>query len=96
MLFLIHTQPNTAVKSSVLHLFISYDSLCHATASWSKGIIFGVESLVSNTSPCPRGMSVCVLVIHIRENAGNQRYPCYRSAVWNSGRGTGSVLSAKF
>jgi hypothetical protein len=28
----------------VIHLFISYDSLCHGTVSWSKGINFGVES----------------------------------------------------
>jgi hypothetical protein len=64
MLFLIHTQPNTAVKSSLLHLFISYDSLCHATASWSKGINFGVESLVSNTSHHARGECLSVFLSH--------------------------------
>jgi len=96
MLFLIHTHPNTAVKSSVYHLFISYDSLCHATASWSKGINFGVESLVSNISPSPWGMPICVLVTHNRECAGNQHYPCYHTALWKSGRRTGSVIYAKF
>ena len=92
MLFLIHTHPNTAVKSSVYHLFISYDALCIATASWSKGINFGVKSLVSNISPFPLGIPVCVLVTHNRACAGNQHYFCYHTPLWNSERWTGSVI----
>lgn len=61
-----------------------------------EGYKFWGRELVSNTSPSPWEMSICVLVTHIRGSAGNQDYPRYHTALWNLGRRIGCVTYAEF